>query len=97
MSRKFIFAIAGAALGLGVAVSAANAAPGTLAPLNGAAAADSLVQKTHGFHRSCVRFRGWWHRHSFRGRSVSCFVRPRPYRDCFFDRRGRRVCVWRRR
>jgi len=97
MGRKFAFALAGAVLGLGVAVSAASAAPGSLAPLHGAANADSLVQKTHGFHRSCVNHRGWWHRHVSRGRAVSCRVRPRVYRHCYFDRRGKRVCVWRRR
>lgn len=97
MSRKIVIAVAGAVLGLGLAVSTAHAAPGTLAPLQAATNTDSIIHKAHGFHRSCVRHRGWWHRHVGRGRTVACGPRLRRYRHCFRNRRGDRVCVWRNR
>lgn len=95
MSRKLIIAFAGAALGLGIAASAAQATPAGLAPLSGMAN-DSLVEKTHGWHRACVRGPGgWWHRH-VRGGVIACGPRPRArFRDCFIGPRGYRVCVWR--
>lgn len=98
MKRKFLFAIAGAVLGSGVAMFSAQAAPGALSPLKGVISSETLVDKAHGRHRACVRWRGRWHRHvGRRHRAVSCAPRWRRYRDCFWDRRGRRVCVWRRR
>ena len=96
MKRKLIIAFAGAALSFGVAASAANAAPAGLTPLSKIAGSESLVEKTHGWHRACVRGpRGWRHRH-VRGRTISCGPRARVrVRDCHVNRRGKRVCVWR--
>lgn len=102
MTQRFILAMAGAALGVGLAVSTARAAPAGagLAPLQEAIGSGNLVEKTHGWHRYCARWpgRGWWHRHVRRG-FVSCRPRwrSRPYRYCYTNRRGVRVCVWRRR
>ncbi|HEX7076671.1 MAG TPA: hypothetical protein VF226_21735 [Hyphomicrobiaceae bacterium] len=98
MKRTAVFAIAGAVFGVGVAVSGVQAAPSALSDLMGATNSQSLVEEVHGRHRACVRWRGWWHRHvGWRNRTVACGPRWRRYRHCFWDRRGRRVCVWRRR
>ncbi|MCL4765563.1 MAG: hypothetical protein KJZ80_04985 [Hyphomicrobiaceae bacterium] len=98
MNRRFVLVMAGAALSFGLVVSTAQAAPAGLAPLKETATSGNLVGKTHGWHRRCVRYRGWRHRHVRRG-AVSCRPRWRwrRYRHCFIDRRGLRICVWRRR
>lgn len=70
-----VIAIAGAAI---FAAAAANAAPpslGTTLPTG----IQTNVEKAHGYHRSCRRWRGWWHRHTRSGRRISCgrrFYRP---------------------
>lgn len=90
--RTFTVTVAGAVLAIGLAMSPAKAAPGGLAPLKSVTTSDSLVQKTHGWHRYCVTWRGWRHRHVRRG-VVSCRPRARWSRYCYFNRRGVRVCV----
>lgn len=96
MKRKIIVALAGAALGFGLAVSTAEAAPAGLASLSGSIGTAPLVDKVHGWHRRCVRGPGGWrHRHVRRG-VISCGPRARVrVRDCWVNRRGHRVCVWR--
>ena len=74
--------LAGAALvGLMATTSAANAAPVPGAGLaNKAIASQSLVEKAHGWHRSCRPGRYGWHRHSWRFGRVPCgpvWDRPR--------------------
>lgn len=91
--RTLTFSLAGAALALSLAMSSAQAAPSGLTLLKEAAPAGSLVEKTHGWHHSCVRWRGWWHRHRSNGRAVSCWHHR--HRHCYINRRGARVCVWR--
>ena len=99
MSRKIVIALAGAALGFGLVLTSAQAAPAVPAPLAPLATIDSsgtLVQKTHGWHGACRRARGWgWHRHVRRG-TVNCLPHARRrYRECWVNRRGVRVCTWR--
>jgi Spy/CpxP family protein refolding chaperone len=92
--RAITLTLAGAVLAMGVAASSAQAAPSALSPLKNAGT-ESLVQKTHGWHRGCVWWRGWSHRHLRNGRAVSCRI-WKPRRHCYVNRRGVRVCVWRR-
>ncbi len=70
-----VITIAGAAM-FGVAnANAAPPSPGLTMP----AGIKPDVEKTHGYHRSCRRAGGWWHRHTRSGRRVSCggrYYRP---------------------
>jgi len=99
MSRRLVITCAGAVLGLGLALSAGQAAPASPGQLKGATnGAETLVDQVHGRHRYCARWpgRGWWHRHVGRNfRPASCGPRRGArYRHCF-RRRGELVCVWR--
>lgn len=63
-----VIAIAGAAVFGAASANAAPPSPGSTMP----AGIQTNVEKTHGYHRSCRRSRGWWHRHTRSGRRVSC-------------------------
>lgn len=95
MTRRLIMTLAGVALGWGIAMSPVQAAPtspNSLAAIS--SFGTSLAEKTHAWHRQCVRGpRGFRHRH-VRGGVVACGPRAR-HRHCFMNRRGHRVCVWR--
>lgn len=75
MTLKIVAAAALAAIGL--SAGAASAAP--LAPSQGPAADSSLIEKVHGYHRSCQLGPGGWHYHPRRGVRLTCRPRPRGY------------------
>ena len=88
--------IAGPLLAL---ITAAGTLPATAAPvgaLKDAGAAESLVTKTHGCHRSCE----WgpvlrWHRHIGPGCApVGCLPRAVYPNRCWVDGWGVRHCRW---
>jgi len=54
-----------------------NAAPLVAVPGAPSQVASSLIEKTHGDHRSCEEGRGSWHRHNRYGERVDC--EPRHY------------------
>lgn len=62
---------AAAACVLALSFTAAGAAP-LGAPGAGAATPDSLITKVHGFHQSCQKGPGGWHRHNKWGQRRPC-------------------------
>ncbi|MEQ1718605.1 MAG: hypothetical protein ABL907_21905 [Hyphomicrobium sp.] len=88
------FGLGAAALAAALIVAASapsSAAPGApLSLLKSAAAEQSMVEKTHGWHRSCRK--GWSdvHRHIRGVGRVTCTSRR-----CWTNSYGLRRCTWR--
>jgi len=80
-------AILGGATFCGATINA-NAAPVGPAPIQ----ANALVEKVHGYHRSCRGGAGWVHRHTRSGRPAGCGPRlyRRPGVHLYFGGRDRR-------
>ena len=60
-----------------------------LAPLKPLGLEQSMVEKTHGWHRTCRRGFTDWHRHIPGVGRVSCKTRR-----CWVNKWGVRRCVW---
>jgi hypothetical protein len=93
MTRNVPAAITGIALA--ASIWAAPASAGTLGALKDAGAADGLVHKVWGCHRSCELGPRGWHRHvgPYCAR-VACWPRAEHPNRCFVDRWGVRRCRW---
>jgi hypothetical protein len=92
MTRYILPAIGGIALAASIWAAPVSAA-GPIGALKDAAAADSLVHKVWGCHRSCELGPGGWHRHvgPYCVR-VACWPQAkRPFR-CWVGRWGKRHC-----
>lgn len=87
------FALGAALLLAAAAFSAsgpATAAPGgALGALKAQTAEQSMVEKTHGWHRSCRRGLNGWHRHIPGVGRQQCSSRR-----CWTNRWGVRRCTW---
>jgi hypothetical protein len=93
MTYKSLLAIPAVVLALGVG-SALAAPAGSLKGIGGSAT-ESLVEKTHGCHRSCERGPAGWHRHvgPYCAR-VACYPRAWNPDRCWVNRWGVRHCRW---
>jgi hypothetical protein len=93
MTYKSLLAIPAMVLALGIGSALANPAGG-LRDI-GKTGVESLVEKTHGCHRSCEWGPAGWHRHvgPFCQR-VGCYPRAWFPNRCFIDRWGVRHCRW---
>lgn len=90
MTKLSLSAIAIAA-GLAFAALPALATPAAnLSPLKELNAAQTMVQKTHGWHRKCRRGLNGFHRHVRGVGRVQCTTSRNCYRNVF----GVRVCNW---
>jgi hypothetical protein len=67
---KLVIAALAGLLAVAGAGTSANAAP-AFGSSKFALSGETLVQKTHGLHRTCQKGRGGWHR-SYRWSRVSC-------------------------
>jgi hypothetical protein len=93
MTRHLLTTLTGIALAAGI--WAAPASAGSLGALKDAGAADNLVQKVHGCHRSCELGPAGWHRHvGAYCQRVACYPRALYPHRCFVDRYGVRRCRW---
>jgi hypothetical protein len=91
MQRKLMLTLAGAAVGMAMSLSSAQAfTPGNMAGVT----PEETVQKVHFRHRSCELGPLGWHRHSWSGYRVACWPRARHPHRCFIDRWGYRHCAW---
>jgi len=92
--RKFLQFVATALMIGGLAISSATAAPLNNFGKGATAPGQSLIQKTHGWHRFCEQGPARFHRHVPGRGNVRCF-RGRPgggFRRC---RRWRNECSYR--
>lgn len=99
MTRRLLAGLAGvtgiAGMALAAAVWAAPVSAKPVGALEDAAAADTIVHKTHFCHRSCEWGPAGWHRHV--GPNcvrVRCYPRAKDPHRCFVDRYGVRHCRW---
>jgi hypothetical protein len=90
MIGKFSVAAAAIAAGLLVASSAGMAtSAGSLGALKDVGAAQSSVEKTHGWHRTCRRGLNGYHRHVPGVGRIQCTARK-----CWTNSWGVRRCRW---
>lgn len=90
MISKISFAAAALAAGVLVATLPGVAAPsGVLGSLKGLSAEQSMVEKTHGWHRTCRRGLTDVHKHVPGVGRVTCTVRR-----CWVNKWGVKRCVW---
>jgi hypothetical protein len=93
MTRHVLATLTGVALAAGI--WAAPASANSFGGLKDAGAADSLLHKTWGCHRSCEDGPAGWHRHV--GPNcvrVACVPQARHPHRCFVNRYGERRCWW---
>ncbi|MBK9080527.1 MAG: hypothetical protein IPL91_16195 [Hyphomicrobium sp.] len=91
MSSKLTFSAAVVAAGLLAATLPGSAASltGNLNGLKDAATAQSLIEQTHGWHRSCRRGLNGWHKHVPGVGRIQC-----GNHRCWRNKWGVRRCVW---
>jgi hypothetical protein len=90
MSSKLTLSALVAAAGLMAATLPGSAAlNGSFNGLKDAAAAQSLVEQTHGWHRSCRRGLNGWHKHVPGVGRIQC-----GNHRCWRNKWGVRRCIW---
>ena len=89
ISKRTLTAVAAAAGLLAATLAASAATMPNLSLMKDAAVAQSQIEKTHGWHRTCRRGLNGWHKHAPGAGRIQCTTAK-----CYKNALGYRVCKY---